>query len=148
MPPMEIKCIPPSQLDAAIQLIWKTFLQFEAPEYSDEGVNSFYQFLKSPETVNTLEFWGAYDKGRLEGVIATNENRKHICCFFVDPEFHRRGIGTRLWEHLKHQSAQQTITVNSSPFAVPIYRRLGFVPTASEQLADGIRYTPMQYERT
>ena len=145
---MEVRKIGKEQLDEALGLVWEVFLQFVAPDYSEEGVKSFRDFMKSEEMIASLEFFGAYEKQELRGVIATNENRKHICCFFVDPEFHRRGIGTRLWEHLKHQSAQQTITVNSSPFAVPIYRRLGFVPTASEQLADGIRYTPMQYERT
>ncbi len=29
-----------------------------------------------------LEFWGTYDNKELKGVIATNDNRKHICCFF------------------------------------------------------------------
>lgn len=29
---------------AALNLIWETFLQFEAPGYSDEGVKSFIPF--------------------------------------------------------------------------------------------------------
>ena len=37
------------------------------------------------------------------------------------------------------------ITVNSSPYAVPVYRKLGFVETDTEQLADGMRYTPMKF---
>ena len=34
------------ELAAAISLIWETFLQFEAPDYSDEGVKSFRVLLK------------------------------------------------------------------------------------------------------
>ena len=37
------------------------------------------------------------------------------------------------------------ITVNSSPYAVLVYRKLGFVETDTEQLADGMRYTPMKF---
>ena len=39
------------------------------------------------------------------------------------------------------------ITVNSSPYAVPVYHKLGFVDTDVGQISDGMRYTPMKYER-
>ena len=38
------------------------------------------------------------------------------------------------------------ITVNSSPYAVPIYERLGFRQTKPEQVVDGIRIVPMAVE--
>ena len=79
---MEVKKIDDTQITNAIDLIWQTFLQFEAPDYSEEGVKSFQEFIENKEIVKTLEFWGAYDEEELKGVIATNENRKHICCFF------------------------------------------------------------------
>ena len=97
--------------------------------------------------ISTLEFWGAYDNRELKGVIATNENRKHICCFFVKAQYHRQGIGRKLWEYLLVNGRSEIITVNSSPYAVPIYHKLGFVDTDVEQLSDGMRYTPMKYER-
>ncbi|MBU9737013.1 GNAT family N-acetyltransferase [Diplocloster agilis] len=34
--------------------------------------------------------------------------------------------------------------LNSSPYAVPIYKKLGFRNTDTEQLMNGIRYTPMK----
>ena len=43
---MEIKKIDELQISNAINLIWKTFLQFEAPEYSVEGVQSFENFIE------------------------------------------------------------------------------------------------------
>ena len=40
------------------------------------------------------------------------------------------------------------VTVHSSPYAVEVYRHLGFSHTAEEQLSpDGIRYTPMIWEQ-
>ena len=144
---MDIKKIDEAQIADAIDLIWTTFLQFEAPDYSEEGIKSFKDFIENRDIINTLEFWGAYDSLLLKGVIATNENRKHICCFFVKAEYHRQGIGRKLWEYLLENSKSEVITVNSSPYAVPVYHRLGFVDTETEQLSDGMRYTPMKYER-
>ena len=144
---MDIKKIDEAQIADAIDLIWTTFLQFEAPDYSEEGIKSFKDFIENRDIINTLEFWGAYDSLLLKGVIATNENRKHICCFFVKAEYHRQGIGRKLWEYLLENSKSEVITVNSSPYAVPVYHRLGFVDTDTEQLADGKRYTPMKYVR-
>lgn len=144
---MDIKKIDEAQIADAIDLIWTTFLQFEAPDYSEEGIKSFKDFIENRDIINTLEFWGAYDSLLLKGVIATNENRKHICCFFVKAEYHRQGIGRKLWEYLLENSKSEVITVNSSPYAVPVYHRLGFVDTDTEQLSDGMRYTPMKYVR-
>lgn len=144
---MEIKKVDDLQISKAINLIWETFLQFEAPEYSVEGVQSFRAFIENKEIIQAVEFFGAYDNNELKGVIATNENRKHICCFFVKAEYHRQGIGKKLWEYLLDNSQNEIITVNSSPYAVPVYHKLGFVDTDIEQLTDGIRYTPMKFER-
>lgn len=44
-------------------------------------------------------------------------------------------------------SSSKTITVNSSPYAVPVYHKLGFIDTDTEQLSDGIRYIPMKFEK-
>lgn len=72
---------------------------------------------------------------------------QHIGGFFVDAAYHRRGIGRRLLEAMRRDYARQVFTVNSSPYAVEVYRHLGFVPTDTEQLTDGLRYTPMRYEQ-
>lgn len=46
------------EITAALNLIWETFLQFEAPDYSDEGVKSFRDFIENEDIVASLEFWG------------------------------------------------------------------------------------------
>lgn len=142
---MEVKKINGPLILNAIQLIWDTFLQFEAPDYSEEGVKSFRDFIENQEIIKTLEFWGAYDGEELKGVIATKESRRHICCFFVKARYQRQGIGRKLWDFLRENSPHKAITVNSSPYAVPFYHKLGFVDTDTERLSDGIRYTPMEF---
>ena len=59
--------------------------------------------------------------------------------------YHRRGIGKKLFDAMRRDYAHPVFTVNSSPYAVEVYRHLGFVPTDEEQSADGLRFTPMQY---
>lgn len=144
---MDIRKITGSEMTDAEELIWTTFLQFEAPDYCEEGVQSFRNFIENKEIMETLELWGAYENEELKGVLAANENRKHICCFFVKAQYQRQGIGRRLWEYLLNHSSNMVFTVNSSPYAVPVYHKLGFKDMDEEQLTDGMRYTPMRFER-
>lgn len=51
---MEVKKIDDTQITNAIDLIWQTFLQFEAPDYSEEGVKSFQDFIENKEIIKTF----------------------------------------------------------------------------------------------
>ncbi len=144
---MTVEKLGPERIEDALRLIWETFLQFVAPDYSEEGVRAFRDFIEDRETVESLEFFGAYEGGELAGALAVSEGRRHICCFFVAARHQGRGIGRALYEHLLQNSANSVYTVNSSPYAVEIYRRLGFAALSGEQLADGMRFTPMEYAR-
>lgn len=144
---MTVEKLGPERIEDALRLIWETFLQFVAPDYSEEGVRAFRDFIEDRKTVEALEFFGAYEGGELAGTLAVSEGRRHICCFFVAARRQGRGIGRALYEHLLQNSANSVYTVNSSPYAVEIYRRLGFAALSGEQLADGMRFTPMEYVR-
>ena len=131
------------ELDEAMKLVWHVFLQFEAPEYSAEGVAEFHQSIHNPEFLATLRTYGAIQDGRLIGVLATRSDGGHIALFFVDGACQRQGTGRALFERACQDNPFDTITVNSSPYAVPIYHRLGFTDTDVEQVTNGLRYTPM-----
>lgn len=137
----------PEEITEALDLIWETFLQFDAPDYCDEGVSAFRDFIRDEGTVATLEFWGAHRDDELIGVIATNEHRKHICCFFVKSAYHWQGIGRRLWEYVLDHSDHSVYTVHASPYAVPVYHHLGFIDMDEEKTVDGMRFRPMRFER-
>jgi GNAT superfamily N-acetyltransferase len=131
----------------ACALAWKVFLKFEAPEYSQEGIDEFRSTLDNPDFIGKMEFYGAFDKGQLVGMLAMRKPQ-HISLFFVKEEYHRRGIGKKLFERMKQDYEVKEFTVNSSPYAVDVYKHLGFIPTDTEQLTNGIRYTPMKYVHT
>ena len=115
---MEIRAIYPEEHEEALKLIWDTFLEFEAPDYSKQGVATFLNFISDVTIFEVVEFFVASENNELKGVIATRNNRSHVCCFFVSAKFQRQGIGGKLWEYLKNNSDSLVITVNSSPFAV------------------------------
>ena len=93
-----------------------------------------------------LTAFGAWEGSRPLGVLAAEGS--HIALFFVDPAVHRQGIGRRLFQTYLAAGGWDCVTVHSSPYAVEVYRHLGFSPTAEEQLSpDGIRYTPMIWEQ-
>lgn len=142
---MEIRMISKSELSDAMELVWEVFQEFEAPEYSQEGVDEFKRTIDRQAENMTFEMYGAFEKDHLLGVIATRNEGSHIALFFVKKENHGQGIGRKLFEHIVPLCESSFITVNSSPYAAKIYRKLGFADTDTEQLTNGIRYVPMKY---
>jgi GNAT superfamily N-acetyltransferase len=145
---MQIRQIEPNERAKALKLILSTFMQYEAPDYSKEGIDTFRNsVINNEDYLNNIVLYGAYEGDAILGVIATRNQGNHIALFFVDGKYHRQGIGKRLFHIVKENNSSNEITVNSSPYAVEIYHHLGFVDTASEQITDGMRYTPMKYTK-
>ena len=143
---IQIKTLELYHRDEALELIWKVFLEFEAPDYSQAGVDEFFRSLHDEEWLNQIHMYGAFDKDQLLGVIATRNEGTHIALFFVDGKYHRKGIGRQLFQKILQENKVNYITVNSSPYAVPVYTKLGFEPTDVEQEKNGLRFTPMKYQ--
>lgn len=145
----KVKNLQAEQLAEALSLVWEVFCRFEAPEYSEEGITEFKNFLNNEEEIGKLDFYGAFDKASdIVGVLAMRKP-SHISLFFVKAEYHRQGIGRQLFEKILCDYQPQGIgvfTVNSSHYAVEVYRKLGFKLTGNECITNGIRYTPMKME--
>ncbi|MCQ2355148.1 MAG: GNAT family N-acetyltransferase [Clostridia bacterium] len=122
------------------------FSKYESPDYSAEGTEEFRKCLHDEKYLAGIEYYGAFDRNTLVGTVGIRRENCHICFFFVDGKYHRLGIGTRLFEYLKIDYPDKTITLNSSPYGLPFYGSLGFAETESEQTVNGIRFTPMKYQ--
>lgn len=131
----------------ALSLALSVFMEFEAPDYVEQGINTFKDFVQNKEMTDNLDIYAAIDHGNVVGVIATRNEGNHIALFFVDGKLHRNGIGKKLFQIVLENSTAEKITVNASPYAVEIYRHLGFVELDKEQLTDGIRYIQMVYNK-
>jgi len=132
---------------SALDLAWRVFSEYESPDYGEEGIEEFWKCLHDEEYLAGIEYYGAFDGQRLIGLVGIRSERKHICFFFVDGKYHRQGIGTRLFKAVCQEYPDHIITLNSSPYGVPFYHALGFKDTDKEQTVNGIRFTPMKYER-
>lgn len=143
--PLKIKKLAQKDVHAALKLCIDVFMEFEAPEYSDEGIEEFKKSLGDENFVSKLKFYGAFVNDEPAGVLAMREPQ-HISLFFVKAEYQGKGIGRKLFERMKKDYDVMLFTVNSSPFAVKIYEKLGFTADCSERTTSGIRYTPMTYK--
>lgn len=143
---MEIKKLSGEELRNAIPLVWEVFSEFEAVNYSEEGKEAFWNTIHSEHFLNMLTAYGAFDGRKLIGVIATRNRGEHIALFFVDGRYQRKGVGRRLFGECLIGNANALITVNSSVFAVDVYRKLGFVETGERMEDSGIIFTPMVYQ--
>ena len=137
------------ELEETLELIRSVFMQFEAPEYSDEGTNTFLEFIdhsniRQGMDDGDLKFWVCTAGGGIAGTIAM-KNETHVCMLFVDKNFHRRGIARKLLcSALSEVDGEEQITVNSSPYGAGFYRAVGFTDEGCLKTTNGIKYVPMK----
>ena len=126
---MEIRQLPANEYDKALDLSLDVFIECGRKDFDEEGLETFKNFIYNKQLVNELTFYGAFDGESLIGVIAS---------------YHRRGIGKQLFKTAILNQPVSEMTVNSSSYAIPIYRKLGFEPVCEEQVTHGMKYTPMK----
>lgn len=93
-----IKELNKNKLNDALSLVWKVFNEYEAPDYSKEGIEEFHKCINDTSYLSTLRVFGAFEGDNLLGVIATRSDGTHIALFFVDGKYHRQGIGKKLFK--------------------------------------------------
>ena len=148
----KIKPLNASDLAEAVDLIRRVFMEFVAPDCSPRGVEEFETFIELKSLRDKLSrseiiFWGAYDRGgNLAGTIA-GQSPGHIKYLFVEKRYHRQGIAQALLDMLRnhfHALGGRTLTVNSSPYAMEVYKKIGFRAVGPEKIVNGIKFTPMK----
>lgn len=89
------------------------------------------------------------DKGEIVGFVNGEGNRMNH--FFVKEEFRGKGIATKLFNEMKKalfsDELVREIRLNSSTYALPIYKHWGFKETGTKQVNLGCWFTPLQYNR-
>lgn len=141
-----IKRLDKTELVNTLPLVWRVFCDYEAVNYSESGKQAFWNAIHSEEYLNMLVAYGAFENEKMTGIIATRNEGRHIALFFVDGAYHNQGIGRSLWNTVLADNTEKSITVNSSLYAVEVYKKLGFVITDEVQEDGGIQYVPMEYQ--
>lgn len=151
-----IRKINSSEVEEALALALEVFMQFEAPEYKPEGVETFKRDLIENESFiasckqGICPIYAAFDGDRIVGIMGMRSSKTHINLVFTKKEYHHQGIATAIFQYLiedlrKENPSLKEITLNSSPYGKGFYLHVGFIPLSEEQEIDGIRFTPMKY---
>jgi ribosomal protein S18 acetylase RimI-like enzyme len=154
--PFTFRPMRPGEETRVSELVTRVFNSFIAPDFAPEGVQEFLNYVQPDvllERAQANHFALVATLGeQIVGVVEIRDYQ-HISLFFVDGAYLGRGIGKELWRRALEICRQRkpgvlNISVNSSPYAVPIYEKLGFCQTAPERVVNGIRFVPMALELT
>ena len=141
---IEIKQLLNNEKDEALLFAKRVFIQSEDESYSEQGIETFCNFVNNKKITKSFKVYGAFEDNVLKGIIATDSPKKHICLFFVDKVSQGKGIGKKLMSFIIDDNENSFITVNSSRYAVSIYEKIGFIKTEEEKEQDGLKFTPMK----
>ncbi len=154
---MKIKSIKSPEVNLASTFVWKVFSEFVAHEYPQEGIDTFKEFIQPEELQKMIEnekifMLGCFDMGKLVGAVAIMDFC-HVSLLFVDKEYQCKGIAKALFTKALELCIQKNpelceMTVNSSIYAVPIYKKLGFNITGEPATNNGITFVPMKRNYT
>ncbi|WP_371372763.1 GNAT family N-acetyltransferase [Sporomusa aerivorans] len=140
-----------NEIDKAQTLIKSVFDKYIAPGYSPEGIRHFYEFITLEAIISRLITKSFMLAARTENeIIGVAEIRdySHISLLFTAEAYHGNGVArtlirTAIDKCLQKNKELKSITVKASPYAVPIYEKLGFSCSEPEQVLNGLRFTPM-----
>lgn len=151
-----IRKITGGEVESAMALALEVFMQFEAPDYPPEGVETFKKdIVENPQYLENARqglcpIYGAFDGDKMVALMGMRSSKTHINLVFTKREYHRRGIASAIFQHLLkdllvENPNLEALTLNASPYGLPFYLAIGFQPLSEEQEMNGIRYTPMKY---
>jgi Acetyltransferases len=144
----------PDEVIPALNLAFRVFIEFDAPEYEPIGIENFKKdCIENQAYINRFISGDnlmllALDNEKIIGMIDERGNGE-ISMLFVDSEYHRQGVATALMSDivckLKLQGYDK-ITLHSSTYAVPFYLNYGFIQTDEAINHYGCIVTPMEYK--
>jgi len=141
---IEVKQLLNNEKDEALLFTKKVYIECKDDSYSEQGIETFCNFVDNKKITKSFKVYGAFEDNILKGVIVTDRRKRHINLFFVDKSSQDKGIGKELMSIVIDDNENSFITVNSSRYAVPIYKKIGFIKTEEEKEQDGLKFTPMK----
>lgn len=156
---VSIRAMSDSDSHRVSHLILTLFDEFVAPGYSKKASKTFRRQTRRQSHIAELregelrlvaETLVDEARGELVGVIGVRDV-SHIHWLWVRKDWHRRGVASILMANVIAEVRRKkpdavSITLNSSPFAIPVYRRLGFRITGEEFDQEGLICTPMELD--
>jgi GNAT superfamily N-acetyltransferase len=136
----------PDEAAAIAALVEPVYARFLAPEYDEQGRRVFTNYIAADAIADRLRTgsrgWVVEaPDGQLVGFIETA--RRHIHLVVVHADWHNRGLARRLIATATADFGSGIVTLNASPYALPIYERIGFRVTGPQVVRNGVIATPM-----
>ena len=138
-----------------VSFVWNTFKHCNARYYSEQGINSFVNYL-ADRTLENMFTHGQYSvffaikDNVIVGLIGI-KNFSHVALLFVDYRYQKNGIGNRLVfeviarvQQLQHQGGIINVTVNAAPRAEVFYSNIGFRRMGEPKVVNGMPTVPMK----
>ena len=141
---IEIKQLFDKEKNEALLFAKRLYLESKDESYTEMGIETFCSFVDNKQITVSFKIFGAFKDNVLKGIIATDEEKRHITLFFVEKLSQGKKIGKNLMQFILKNNKNSYITVNSSRYAIPIYKKLGFEKIDEEKEKDGIKFTPMR----
>lgn len=114
------------------------------PEWFQSTIkkNAFYERIQNSEYSNYL-----YEENKLIIGYISIKDKSHLYHLFVSEEHQGKGVARKLWEYAANECMSNIYTLRSSLYAVPIYKKFGFVESCAAQENDGIGFQAMELNR-
>jgi len=140
----------PGEEQAVCDLVTRVFNEYVASDYEEDGVEEFFRFANPDAMKERMQSSGfvlvAVQAETLVGMLEFCPPNT-VALLFVSVRHH--GIAKKLLA----QSIDKACTLDpkllnliahSSPYAVPIYQKMGFRSTGNAKTENGITYIPME----
>ena len=140
----------PGEEQAVCDLVNQVFNEFVAPDYGQEGIEEFFRFANPGAMEERMQSGGlvlvAYQADVLVGMLEFFPPDR-IAMLFV--ALQHQGIAKKLVAHAINKARDinpdlSKLTVHSSPYAEPIYLKMGFNKIGNAKKEQGIMYIPME----
>lgn len=119
--------------EEASRLIRRAVKEVNSEVYPEDVVKNLYDFFSSDYLVEMAkedDLILAVEEKKILGTARLKQNR--IQTVFVDPNYHRQGIGTALMNSLENLALKrgiQTIKLSAAINAIGFYKKLGYTDT-------------------
>ena len=147
----EIRFATETDIPEALDLAWRMFVEFDAPDYGAEHTERMREAIEA--RLKDLSIYTqrllvvALADGKVVGMIETYGTNR-ISLLFVDSEYQRKGIATSLMSKIASELKMRgygEIVLNSSPYGLSFYKQFGFTVVEEEKNSDTPWKTPMLY---
>jgi hypothetical protein len=143
----------PQDVRSSLEVVRAAFDLSVAPQYPPEGIENFYTYASEQAMTERLEkgvhLFGAFVGQTLVGILEFKA-KDHVSLFLFILTGRGRAWARKLWDYALEELGKiyppiHWIGVNSSPYAVPIYQKLGFTAKGPIQEKGGVIFQEMEW---